>query len=324
MIDDDLKILTAARHDVSLQVLAELGGKIASLKWNGREVLAQNPRKPFRKAVYGAPYSDYDASGFDECFPTVGDCTYPEPPLLGVELPDHGELWSIPWQQLPCDDGVHLAATGVRLAYQFHRWITLPAPGQVHLRYELVSQSSEPFKCLWSAHALLAIRPGMIIHLPEGVRMKVNWSKGERLGDLLDEHPWSFTTDRAGNPVDLSRILPQDAGLVDKLFTTRLRDGWCVLHDPADGFYVAALFAPEQIPYLGLSINLGGWPVDAPGYYNLGIEPCSGYPDRLDVAMARGDCITLPAHGRRTWEWRLCVGQTDNWKRELERLKGLP
>ena len=40
---------------------------------------------------------DYDASGFDECFPTIGACAYPEAPWQGVIAPDHGELWTLPW-----------------------------------------------------------------------------------------------------------------------------------------------------------------------------------------------------------------------------------
>lgn len=323
VVENELEILSAAKHDLALQVLPQLGGKISSLQWRGREVMARNPHKPFRRAVYAAPYSDYDASGFDECFPTVGACRYPESPLLNVELPDHGELWSLPWTKVPDDSSLHLMVSGVCHTYRFHRWIDVPAPGHLHLRYEALNLSDDPFKCLWSAHPLFAIRPGMVIHLPEDVSVRVNWSKDGRLGDLLDEHPWPLTQDRSGNKVDLSRILPEEVGLVDKLFTSRLHEGWCVLHDPEDGYYVAALFSPDQIPYLGLSINLGGWPLDGQGYYNLGIEPCNGYPDQLDVAIARGDYITLPPHDSLQWEWHLFVGQTDNWQRELERLEGL-
>jgi hypothetical protein len=82
------------------------------------------------------------------------------------------------------------------------------------------------------------------------------------------------------------------------------------------------LFSPVQIPYIGLSINLGGWPLEGPGYYNLGLEPCNGYPDRLDVAARHGECITLPARGTLSWEWHLFIGQTDDLKAELKRLDG--
>jgi hypothetical protein len=149
----------------------------------------------------------------------------------------------------------------------------------------------------------------MRIHLPPATGVRVDWSKGERLGGLLAEHPWPLTRDRHGEAVDLGLILGPETGLVDKLYTTRLREGWCAVHDPSDGFYVAMLFAPERVPYVGLSINLGGWPVDRPGYYNLGLEPCNGYPDRLDVAIARGDhAVAMPGE-RLEWQVDLCVGR---------------
>jgi hypothetical protein len=78
--------------DVDLLVVPELGGKIAAIRWRGREVLARNPHLPLRSARYAAPYAEFDASGFDECLPTIGPCTYPEEPWAGTEVPDHGEV----------------------------------------------------------------------------------------------------------------------------------------------------------------------------------------------------------------------------------------
>ncbi len=321
MTETGLKTIRISRYDLSLKVIPDLGGKVCSLKWNQREVLAHNPHKPLRRAEYAALYSDYDASAFDECFPTLGACPHPDAP--DVIAPDHGELWSLAWSEGKSGDGLYLYVNGVRFPYSFHRWIEIAGTGHVRLGYEVQSHADRTYRYLWSAHPLLALRPGMVIHLPGGVRVRVDWSRDGRLGEMLDEHPWPITKDTAGNTVDLSLILPESAGLVDKLYTTRLPEGWCALHDPADGYYVAMLFSPEQIPYIGLSINLGGWPVEGPGYYNLGLEPCNGYPDRLDVAVQRGQCMTLPARGVLAWEWHLFIGQAADLASELKRLQGL-
>jgi hypothetical protein len=152
----------------------------------------------------------------------------------------------------------------------------------------------------------------MRICLPEGVKVLVDWSKDGRLGELLNEHAWPNTLDRQGTPVDLSLVLSDEARLVDKLYTSRLPQGWCALYEPTSGQYTAFLFSPLEIPYTGLSINMGGWPMDEageqPGYYNLGLEPCNGYPDRLDIAIERGDCPTLAAGGSAEWNLQLRVG----------------
>jgi galactose mutarotase-like enzyme len=315
-----LEAIRLAEHDLAVVVLPRLGAKISSLRWQGHELLAQNPLKPLVPARYAAPYAEFDASGFDECLPSVGPCLYPQHPWQQVEVPDHGEVWSIPgtWEVQP--DAVHLQCRGMHFPYDFHKSLAVTAPGSLRLSYVFVNHAPLPFKFIWSSHPLFALRPGMRIYLPPDTRVRVDWSRDERLGVLLDEHPWPHTTDRSGSPVDLSLILPPDVGLVDKLYTTRLTQGWCALHDPETERYAAFLFSPEHIPYVGLSINLGGWPVDGPGYYNLGLEPCNGYPDRLDLAIERGDCVLAKPGQRLSWHLDLHVGSTADMFAEIERL----
>lgn len=317
----DLEARSLIAHDLRVTVIPRLGGKISSILWQGTELLAHNPRKAFQEARYAAPFADFDASGFDECLPTIGPCAYPEHPWQGVEAPDHGEVWSIPWEWDLEGEALHLHTHGIRFPYTFEKWIALPAPGRIRLGYGLTNHAPVPFKFLWSSHPLFAPRPGMRIHLPPGVRVRVDWSKGERLGGPGSEHDWPMTRDRHGQAVDLSLILSEESRLVDKLYTTRLDEGWCAVHDPQDGLYIAFLFSPDEIPYAGLSINLGGWPVDGPGYYNLGLEPCNGFPDRLDLAVQRGGCAVAGPGATLRWAMDLCVGRVHDLPLEMERLR---
>ena len=98
-------------------------------------------------------------------------------------------------------------------------------------------------------------------------------------------------------------------------------DGWCAVHDPADDFYVAMLFPVESVPYVGLSINLGGWPVDRPANYNLGLEPCNGYPDRLDVAAGKGSCAVAAPGERLAWHIDLHMGRCSDLALQIPRLR---
>jgi hypothetical protein len=315
---DQLEAVALGDGDLSVVVVPALGGKLCSIVWQGRELLARNPLRPAR---YAAPYADFDASGFDECLPTIGPCSYPAEPWQGTPVPDHGEVWSIPWSSRASGDALQLAVDGVRFPYRFEKTVAVRRPGRIRLAYVLTNLAPARFQFLWSAHPLLAPRPGMRIHLPAETRVCVDWSKGERLGGPFAEHPWPLTRDRSRQEVDLGLILGPEAGLVDKLYTTRLSEGWCAVHDPADGFYVAMLFPPRHVPYVGLSINLGGWPVDRPGYYNLGLEPCNGYPDRLDLAIARGTCAVAPPGGRLNWWVDLHVGRCSDLVAEIDRLR---
>jgi hypothetical protein len=318
---DGLAVVGLKEGDLSVLVMPELGGKVSSIKWRGREILARNARMGYRRLPYGSPYDASDASGFDECMPTIGACPYPGPPLKGVELPDHGELWSQEWDEVESDHALSLAISGKKMPFSLTRSIDFVASGRLRFTYLFRNGGDYPINYLWSAHPLVSIRSGMRIYLPEGVRVLVSWSRGNRLGEPFSEHPWPITNDSKGQKVDLGLILSPDMRSVEKLYTTKLNEGWCALLDPGEGLYVAMVFSPEQIPYIGLSINFGGWPEENEGYYNLGLEPCNGYPDRLDLAMKRGDCGLAQPYQVDRWAWDMCIGQTDDFGAELKRLR---
>lgn len=149
-------------------VLPELGGKMSSLirAVMGREFLRQPASRPLKPAVHGAAFEDYDASGFDECFPTVAACEYAGEYFNGLALPDHGELWSSRWRFEIHGEELCLAVTGRRLPYIFRKRIRLEDEA-ILLQYELESVTDAPFHYLWSAHPLLKVDPGCRIMLPE-------------------------------------------------------------------------------------------------------------------------------------------------------------
>lgn len=308
LFEGRLSALLLSQDELELTVIPELGGKISSIKWKSEELLARNPRKPLRLARYADPYSLYDASGFDECFPTIGACAYPEYPWKDIQMPDHGEVWSLPWENRNTHEGLVLEASGVRLSYSLQKRIRICSPNCISFDYTLTNLSPFEIKYIWSAHPLFAACPGMRLCLPPGVSVVVDWSKDGRLGDIWTGHSWPLTRDSDGNAVDLSLIVGPDAKLVDKLYTTRLNEGWCALFDPHSGRYTAFVFSPQQIPFVGLSINMGGWPVDEPGYYNIGLEPCCGFPDRLDLAIERGLAAAVSPEHPLEWSMRLYIG----------------
>jgi galactose mutarotase-like enzyme len=312
---DGLRLLRGRLDGLEVALLPEVGGKMISLRSpTGREWLWQTPRRPFRKPDYGGAFEAYDISGFDECFPGIGEGPYPLAPWEGVTVPDHGELWTLPWDHSIAGNTLTLAIHGVRFPYRIEKRVTLQ-PGRpssaLRLHYRLENLSPFPLRYLWSAHPLFAATPGMRVLLPQGVRVRVDWSKHGRLGELGAEHPWPRTRTHEGREVALDLLPPEDAATADKLYTTRLPStpnaGWCALHDPATGDQLTLRFDPTRIPYIGVWLNLNGWPF-APGTtpcYNVALEPCTGFPDRLDEAVRRDEAATLPARGVVEWWLRL-------------------
>ena len=78
-----------------------------------------------------------------------------------------------------------------------------------------------------------------------------------------------------------------------------MAEGWCELSYPVSGFTLRLDWPVEQVPYLAVLPNEGGWQ----DLYNIFLEPATASFDRLDVARVRGECSTVKAGA--TYEWYL-------------------
>jgi hypothetical protein len=309
-IVDDLRCLSFETTLLKLAVLPELGAKVITLKDNasGHEYLWRHPGRPFRRAQYGDAYDRYDISGWDECFPTIGEVVYPEDPWKGVVVPDHGELWTLPWQWDFQDDTLRMWTHSVRFAYRFERSFRFTATTTVEISYRVSNPTPFALKALWSMHPFLSVTPTSRVLLPPDVRVRVELSLNERIGSFLSEHAWPLTQDRHGQPVDLSVMGPRGQQSVEKLFTTPVPAGWAALVDETAGHFLAFTFDPVQTPFVGICHIRGGWPAEGEPAYSTILEPCAGWPDRLDLAITRGACMIIPPQGERRWQVTLHVG----------------
>ena len=280
-------------------VIPGWGGKIASLYdlRHDREWLHRNPHLPYRLPAYGDNYvRDFDAGGFDECFPNISAGDYPVTPWQDTPLPDHGEVWSLPWQVSEDDEELHLAVSGVRLPYWLEKTLTLD-DGCLRCDYRLANPTSFPMAFVWSSHPTFAVQPGLRLHLP-ATSVQVEGALGPFPARAGETVAWPVV-----GGVDRSILPPRDAGTATKLFAMKLDGGRVALEEPESGARIALHFDPELIPNVGLWMNFGGWAgiPDVPNYYNLAIEPCIGAADSVTDAMHNGTAGWLPAHGERRW-----------------------
>lgn len=302
----DLERVTLNNGRIQIAVLPQIGGKLASLRRvaSGREFLLQPPEHPYRPGSYGARFEDYDTSGFDEALPTIAPCEYPEGRFIGTALPDHGELWSIPWQYQTRHGELWLQAAGRRLPYVLRKRVRLENETVV-IAYHLESVSEEPFHYLWSAHPLLNVESGCRIALPSDVsRLLINSSHRGRLGSPGDECGWPVHGTN-GKRIDISTVSSRTDCTADKLFTGRLAEGWCAVHYPTSDECIRFQFDAKVVPYLGLWICQGGWPNDRAGHFTVALEPCTSGFDSLAEAIRSGECETLEPHSRKRWELRI-------------------
>jgi galactose mutarotase-like enzyme len=292
---------------IRLIVLPDLGGKIASLVRiaSGHSFLLSPEQvgKTYRMPAYGDPFRDYDTSGFDECFPTVSACRYPCKDSREVMLPDHGELWSVPWSVAQEDGTIYLEAQGRAIPYSLRKKICLDGP-EVQIEYELVNRCHLALSYLWSAHPLLVPEAMSRILLPEDVNeVLIEWSRNADRGTHGDTWTWPLWKGE-----DLRLILPPTVGAAHKLFTPRLRRGYCSFFKPKANESITFSFDPELVPYLGVWVCQGGWPeVEPRGHYAVALEPCTARFDSLFEAAAHGDALTLRPGERRSWWLRMRV-----------------
>lgn len=301
-------------------VVARLGGKIRSLvdTTTGRELLWQDVRRDCLAPVDGARWQQHDMSGWEDCLPTVAASTYPAWPWSGITLPEHGEVWALPWTATMTKDGVTLTVQGMRLPYHFEKSISLKG-AHVQVRHRLTNPSAYPLRYLWAAHPLFQVRPGMHIVLPEEGRLYVDWSRDQWLGTYPDAVTWPEARDARGAPVRLDQLGPPSHERAAKLYLAPVTAGWCGIYDSEHAYAVALSFDAARLPALGVWINLGGWPTEEQNIYHIALEPTTGHPDLLDVAVARGTAATIGPGETQTWTVTLCFGPADTVPSLLQR-----
>jgi galactose mutarotase-like enzyme len=310
--------LTVDNGTVSFTMAPELGGKITSIRdlRTDREWLWTNPRLPYRKVEYGTSYvREGDTGGWDECFPTVAACSYPLEPWRGLEMPDHGELWSQAWQVEVLDAGadrglgVRTRVDGVAIPYTFERIVSLK-PGSDTLRFDYRARNTANSEVgfIWSAHPLFAIEPGMCVLLPDDAAMMAYLGVPSTLVSTEKEYRWPPRFKVNGGELDLTRLPDASAGVAFKLWSQPLPEGWATLAAP-DGELRFA-FDPESLPQVGVWFNAGAWSGSGgEPYYNLALEPCIGAQDSLEEAVERYEEYgTLPACSAREWWLEVRLG----------------
>jgi galactose mutarotase-like enzyme len=297
----------ALRTD-ALEVVAvpAVGMKLTNLRSpRGREWLWRNEQIPLAHPRSGASFVETaDSGGWDECFPTVGPSPIPGAPAGSASLPDHGELWSATWASSAYEHagGVTLtaAAAGRLLPYEFQREVTLdPRDPVMRLRYRLRNTGAAPFPWIWSAHSLLNVQPGSTLEVSSLRQVKVAAVHGLPelgVGDIVS---WPDTF--GGR--DGRFVFPAEGAWAVKLFGDLGPSGRMLLTDPRRGERLEMVVRPEEVPQVGLWINNRGWaPPGRTPYYNLGLEPAIGAPDRLDEAVREWKMArTLEPGEDRSW-----------------------
>jgi galactose mutarotase-like enzyme len=303
-----------------ITILPRFGGKIASIRIGSHELL-QVPLAPITTRTRTMTFDQGDASGWDECLPSVAACSV-KTEAGEAEIPDHGDLWRVEWVRPGAGNREQATANGAAsslnllgkcfsLPLEVERNIQLSEAERgwrLNVNYRVRNCGKYPVPWSWAAHPLFVCEKGDRIQLPESIHsLKVEGSGGERLGKSGGSVAWPIAALAGGGTADMSLADRSDSGIGDKLFAGPLKasENWCALERVSAGLRIRVRFDTAATPYLGLWICYGGWP-ERPG------------PKQVCVAMepSTAPVDSLAVSGR--WSRELAPGESFSWPMQVE------
>lgn len=284
---DGFRVLRLENEWLSLSILPEVGAKILTLfdKKNAKNVLWKNPRIRPQRFPIDANFDNYWCGGWDDVFPTADLCVH-----KGETFPNNGELRSLNWQvkDFLSDDArpeVCLIAYAPISPIKATKTVSLVGQ-EVHLHFEIESQSPLPVDFLWGTHPSFAVKAGTRLIIPARTGI-VGQSSDASLGVAGEHYPWPLLK-HEDEVTDMSIVPDIAAGIACGHYATDLEDGWFAVE--TDGTGILFEFPVKTCPCLWLWLDYGGWR----GYYNVVVEPWTGYPVNLEQAFkdGRASCLS--------------------------------
>lgn len=292
----DMKAVQIENEILKVVVLPQRGANISSIvyKPTGREWMWNNPN-PYKLPPYAASFVEYDISGFDDMFPTVGPCRYPDGAWKRIEMPDHGEVWALPWDYKIDKNSVKFWVYGMRLPYLLEKTIIL-SKNTVKISYKVTNFAPEPMKAFWAAHSLVAVESGMEMIYPADTVLKG------------DSSPWT--------PAIKGKIMSIALGdastkIARKLFTEKVSAGWSGFYNQKSKEFLVYEYPKDKIPYIGIWINQGGFP-SGEWHYNVGIEPASCGAETIEIGNKENVLVPIPAKGTFEWYFNITAGKANS------------
>ncbi len=271
-------------------VLPSVGGKIASIYRKDKEfeLLFQNKSSAYKKAKIYEAFEKYDASGFDDAFPTIDACLA-EVGGGQVPYPDHGEIWSAEFIYKLVGKKAVLSYDSAILPYRYTKSVWLEGDS-VKLEYSIKNTGREEFPCIWAMHCLMNCEKDMRLIFPEGTDRMLNVRQSQFLGEAGRLHTYPGTESVKGERLRLDRILPGNADNAEKYYAAgEVKEGICGAYYPSKDVTCKVLFDKEKLPYLGFWVTEGGFRGD----YNCALEPTNGYYDSITTAQKEGRLYIL-------------------------------
>ena len=279
-----MKLLKADFDNWHIQYIPDDGARISVMKYAGLDLLTSGPvvfRPPIR---YFGEYETRPVYGYDDCFPTVDPCLYPE---SGHKCRDHGELCWQKWNTeisgncLICSTNCHEPRVWFKRILRFEG-------NSLTWRFEVNSLSEESSAFLHVMHALLPLQQVTDLEIPdcrsifdEITSKESGLKNSQELGEYL----------RAIRPGSFGMFLLREIadGFVNLVFSSGMR--------------LEIRFDHKLFPTLGIWWNNGGYPEGGQLRTECAFEPIPG--TYSDLAKSYSDGVYLKAEPGKPMIWEI-------------------
>lgn len=285
----ELQPLLLENDVLRLVLLPEAGGKIWQITYKPlhADLLWNKPGAEPERQLPDACYDDVWCGGWDELFPNDEPAQWD-----GVDLPDHGELWTGAWEAETFENdsplGVALRFETPRTRFLAEKTILLmPGAAAFEVRYKLTNRSARALPFLWKLHPAFVVSSRHRIDFPPMRVVREKAFEGT-LSGAPAEFFWPFASS-ATEALDLRKVPDAASGALHFFYGTELMDGWCGITDRSNQLAAALRFDPEVFSSCWLFASHGGW-----NDLNVAVlEPATGYPFNHRAMIESGRAHTL-------------------------------
>jgi hypothetical protein len=275
--------LKADFNDWQIEYIPEDGARIEALRYAGQDLLSSSPvtfRSPER--FYGE-YETRPVYGYDDCFPTVDPCLYPQ---CEHHCRDHGELCWQKWHTEIIGTSLVCSTDCRHPAVNFKRILTFEG-NRLRWRFEVSSLADERSVFLHVMHALIPLNKISSIEIPE-FRIIFDEIKSEETALKSPEDIWEY-------------LLAFQPGSFAMLLLKEIADGFVRLGF-SNGLKLDIGFDNKLFPTLGIWWNNGGYPEGGQVRNECAFEPIPGTCSDLSKSFREGVYLSVEPGKPMVWE----------------------
>lgn len=278
------KTIEAKFGDWEITCLPRDGGRIARLKYMGKDLLTKEPSSFNPPAEFLGEYETRPVYGYDDCFPTVDPCSSPEG---FYNYRDHGELCWIPWNVNIENQSIECSVETKKPEVSLTRRLEFDG-NSLLWKFRLKNNSPGKISFLHVMHALMAPNDIQEIIFPD-------------FKYVTAEDKWVLPVNETSNMNKYLKDIP--TGEFKMLYLREVKKGLIIISF-RNLMKLTIRYDHKMFPTLGIWWNNTGYP-DEPGLRRdeCAFEPIAGSGSNLLSTYNDQSCLSL--QGKKILEWKI-------------------